>query len=330
MKKVFIIGDVFELMISIILSERDDIFIIYTYNFVENQDILKRTEKIRDCIFIDFNSDPYTKLLLYWYRKKFFLEHFFKKFKFFNINKIERIMSFSDQIVIAQYFISKNIPLDLYEHGIINYKESFNGLSIKIKKIFLNIDQPYGRSKNVENVYLLKPEKAPQIIRDKVKPLNLKKLSKEENKKEILEIFNLDENKIEIYKNKKYILLTQPLSEDGYMSEKDKIKIYKNILDKYNKNKIIIKPHPREKTEYFKVFGNIKIIKSVFPIELLDILDIKFERAITLFSSSALNINTDKVDFYGSEIDERLFKEFGSMDKIFKRNAFLSDRDENN
>ena len=65
-----------------------------------------------------------------------------------------------------------------------------------------------------------------------------------------------------------------------------------------------------------------------FPAELFNLLDIKFEKAITIFSTAALTDSKVKVDFYGTEIHPKLLKKFGSQDTIMKRNAFFLDEEE--
>ncbi|MBY3790480.1 hypothetical protein HPQ32_19160 [Photobacterium carnosum] len=57
------------------------------------------------------------------------------------------------------------------------------------------------------------------------------------------------------------LLITQPLSEDRIVTEKEKLSIYKELLYK-DKNKLVIKPHPREKTDYKKYFSDAIIINN--------------------------------------------------------------------
>ena len=47
---------------------------------------------------------------------------------------------------------------------------------------------------------------------------------------------------------------------------------------------------------------------QVSPAELLTLLDIHFEKAITIFSTAALTDDKVQVDFYGTEIHPKLFK----------------------
>lgn len=110
--------------------------------------------------------------------------------------------------------------------------------------------------------------------------------------------------------------MTQPLSEDEIITEEEKIKIYREIIEKQNGRKIYIKAHPREKTNYGDIFKelNIKIIENGFPIELLLLLNINFSKVITLFSTGALNFKgRSEVEFIGTEKYPKLYERFGKI-----------------
>ena len=130
--------------------------------------------------------------------------------------------------------------------------------------------------------------------------------------------------KLKRIKSKKYLLLTQPLSEDGTLSEKEKIEIYSEILSNYDLKDIVIKVHPREKLNYRNIFPEVEILDEYFPVELFKIFNIEPEKVITIFSSAVFGIaKRENIDFYGTEINEKILKKFGSMDHIMVRNKFL-------
>lgn len=187
-----------------------------------------------------------------------------------------------------------------------------------------------GRDSAVKKIYLTGLAPIPEEIKDKVEIINLKELWNKKSdveKEEILNIFGFDKNIVNNIKNRKYILYTQPLSEDEVLLESEKIELYSKILEKYDKNYVVLKKHPREKTDYKKIFPDIEVMDQVFPAELLTLLDIHFEKAITIFSTAALTDDKVQVDFYGTEIHPKLFKRFGSQDKIMKRNVFLNEEE---
>ena len=193
---------------------------------------------------------------------------------------------------------------------------------MKLKNPFYS---PYGYSKKIKKIYLTGLAQIPEEIKNKVEIIDLKKLWKlktREEQQEILEIFGFNNNLIKELKEKNIILFTQPLSEDGILNEQEKIELYSKIILKYPKEKLIIKTHPREKTNYSKIFNEIYILEQNFPAEIFKLLEISFKKGVTLFSTAVLTNNCKEIDFYGTEVHPKLLKKFGSMEHIMKRNKF--------
>lgn len=265
--------------------------------------------------------------------KKNFLKYFkeyFKLYKYlYKINLLNNIIFYGNDNL--DYFIFFRNKIILLEDGLLNYQLKKITLKSIIKNILLLrplFFKSYGCSKYVKKIYLTGLAPIPEEIKDKVEIINLKELwskKTEEEKKEILDIFGFDENIINKIKNKKNILFTQPLSEDRFISEEEKIELYRKIIFNYSKKDLVIKTHPREKTSYKKYFPEIEILNQSFPAELFDLLDIKFETAITIFSTAALNFSKNsKIDFYGTKVHSNLLKQWGDSEKIMKANKFLN------
>lgn len=201
---------------------------------------------------------------------------------------------------------------------------------IKLENIFFDGSQT---SKFVKKIYMTGLAPIPEEIKDKVEIINIKELwnkKTEEEKREILDVFNFDKNILSTIKDKKTILFTQPISEDNFVREEEKIDLYKKVLKNYDLKDLIIKTHPREKTDYRKYFSEALILDNVFPSEFFMLFDVKFDKAITLFSTAVLNLKDVKeIDFYGTEVHPKLLEFFGSLDNIYKRNKFLNENDNN-
>lgn len=216
-----------------------------------------------------------------------------------------------------------------YSTILVDYFNKRQGIKKVIDTIFQR-KKMLGRDSAVKKIYLTGLAPIPEGIKNKVEIVNLKELwdkKSDDEKEEILNIFGFDKNIVNSIKNRKHILYTQPLSEDEVLLENEKIELYSKILKKYDKNCIVLKKHPREKTDYKKIFPDIEVMDQVFPAELLTLLDIHFKKAITIFSTAALTDSKVKVDFYGTEIHPKLFERFGSQDTIMKRNAFLDEEE---
>lgn len=174
---------------------------------------------------------------------------------------------------------------------------------------FLNQKEALGSHKNIKKVYLTNENDNP-LIKDKVEVMDIQKLwneKTEKEKEEILEIFNIDPNIVSNFNDETVLILTQPLSEDRLISYNQEMEIYENILNHFSSSDIILKPHPREKKDYSKIFPNVKVIENSFPIELLGLIGIKPKTVASIVSTAILNFKDAEQYIYDGELySERL------------------------
>lgn len=284
-------------------------------------EVLKMFQKIVKRIFI-VRETSIKKNILKYYKSRLELYIFFKKLP------SKKDIYGNDGL---EYSEQKKRGYIILEDGLINYqKKRDKSVADRIKLLF-KLRNPfyeeYGYSKNVKKIYLTGLAEIPKAIKDKVEIINLEELwskKSEEEKKQINEIFGVNIESLQKIEDRKIILFTQPLSEDGIISEEEKIEIYSKILEKYQQKDIIIKSHPREKTNYSDYFPECYVMKEKYPVELMILNGLKVDRAITLFSTAVFSLNKmAKVDFYGTEVHPKLLERFGSMDHIIKRNCYL-------
>lgn len=197
----------------------------------------------------------------------------------------------------------------IIEDGLINYRElsktpKINRIVEIILHIFgiyiLNSKEGYGTHENVKKVYLTR-KPFPESVKNKAEYLDMQKNwdnLPENEKNNILNIFNFDN---EILKEKVVVLLTQTHCEDGDLDYKEEIGIYKEIVRNNSSKNLVIKPHPREVTNYEKVFPDIKIINKDFPIEIMSLFDNNIEKIITINSTAALHFPKEKIEIYMGE-----------------------------
>lgn len=203
----------------------------------------------------------------------------------------------------------------IIEDGLMNYSiepiethkiNRFIDLFLHICGIyFLDIRETLGTHKNIKKIFLT--HECPfENIKNKVIIINMKKLWDEktiEEQQEILQIFNVDKNKLEKI-NKDYpLLLTQPFSESGLISYDEEINIYKKLLN--NSKKIIIKPHPNEKKDYSKIFPDAIIINKEFPIELMELIGVNVNNIYTINSTAALNFKNSNIHIYSEKTSSK-------------------------
>jgi hypothetical protein len=222
----------------------------------------------------------------------------------------------------------RRYPYYLLEDGTVNY--TLNDQSLQKNSIRVAIrnflrgyhkNKPFGLSKNCKKIYLTGLAPIPSIIKNKVEIIDPKDLwnNKTENEQEeILNLLNFEKRFILEIQQRPYILLTQALSEDGYITESEKIELYKKVLSKYDLAKVIIKTHPRETTDYTKVFNKVLVIDKPFPFEILQLLDVPIKKIITLFSTAALDMGNE-VDWIGTTVHPKLLECFGNLDNMAKK-----------
>ena len=295
--------------------------------------VCKKMEKIKIYKYRDLS---YKKHLILFYIEKFRL--FFYLFKMKILGDSSYYLYGEDMMM--SYFYKKR-KIHLIEDGTWSYKirEEEKSFLKRLKRL-VRLENPFynfsGEDNSVEKIYLTGLGKIPTSIKEKVEIINLKKLWKEktiEERSKILNFFDINLEKLKRIKSKKYLLLTQPLSEDGTLNEKEKIEIYSNILSNYDLKNIVIKVHPREKLNYKNIFPEVEVLDEYFPVELFKIFNIEPEKVITIFSSAVFGIaKRENIDFYGTEINEKILRKFGSMNHIMVRNKFLmkktSEKDE--
>lgn len=319
MEKIYIMNNIYSLYLILLHEtlEKNDAILISRNDF--NKEIIERL-KVKYNIKLIY--EPKNKFLRFINYKVYF-SYQLKKY----LNSKYKLVMSCDHRLLGQYFLNHGKEYFLIEDGSATYTN--RGIkNLKLRNILGLNSQNFGRSKMCKKIYLTGLAPIPEDIKDKVEIINLQELwnkKTKEEKQEILEIFGFNIELINNLKNKSKVIYTQPLSEDGVISEEEKIKLYSKIISNYNKNDLVIKKHPREKTDYKKVFPEIEVLNQNFPAELFSVLNIKFQKAITIFSTAALVNKKIEIDFYGTEIHSKLLKRFGSMESIMKRNAVLNE-----
>ena len=172
-----------------------------------------------------------------WSYKRYPILYFLEKFKLFRCLFRIEVLENKDCCLWGEdammiYFFKKR-KIYLIEDGIINYRirEEEKYFFKRLKRL-LKLDNPFynfsGEDKSVEKIYLTGLGEIPASIKEKVEIIGLKKLWDEktiEERNKILNFFDINLEKLKRIKSKKYLLLIQPLSEDGTLSEKEKIEL---------------------------------------------------------------------------------------------------------
>lgn len=228
--------------------------------------------------------------------------------------------------LLFQKFLFFNYPKHYFrilEDGLLVYREIHNPITRIIKFIHSVPDRPSDAL--FREICVAHPEKLPARVQSKAQKLTSDTLVKTLNSQEKQELtdFFLKDFAPDTEHSKSLLIITQPLSEDHFVSEEYKLDLYKKIADDYHKKgyQIYLKMHPRETSNYSLVLpADGKIIPASFPLEILNLHpSLTFEKGITLFSS-ALN-NCDFIEeklFLGEQWDSKIFAELQKRFKIAK------------
>ncbi len=236
-----------------------------------------------------------------------------KQFDFIGDSEINL---FYNRGINSFYFLTrfkKNTFIQL-ESGIANYTPMVSILKAFKRRFILKTPQGDGRDKQIKKIEVKFPENLPPETRKKGVKLDLQDIIESlENsrKQELLNIFSQGHS-FSLNNNKKLILITQPLSEDKFITEDYKISLYNKILNEYASDfEVYLKPHPREITEYKDKFDiDINELPRNFPLEILNFsTEIVFDKGITIFSGALNNLeNIGERIFLGQDYDKKLIQ----------------------
>jgi hypothetical protein len=173
----------------------------------------------------------------------------------------------------------------------------------------------HGQDDFVTSIILSKPTFALDRLKQKLIPFSFKgswvNLSYE-GKCCICSIFWLEHDNCLSYfstLNGKDILLTQPLSEDGHITEKEKIQLYKTLLSKYDIKDVYIKTHPREVTAYSDY--NFKVLNLRCPAQFFEFYSVEFSTVISLFSSGINELTAERKVYAGTVMFDEISSKVG-------------------
>lgn len=324
-KKICYVNTLYPLFLFMLMeSERDEKEIFFFLGKAIPKEVATR---IKNSKYLNKNFENKNKLKKYYdiYSAYRGLEQFIIK-----ENLKDKEIYLQDNMEYSQFFLNHIENCFSLEDGVVNYNEkALNEIINKKEKnrFFKNFRDKFlkkskiryktlGLSEKIQKIYLTGLMEIPEVIKNKVELVNIKEKWEKlplEKKKKILNIFGFDNNNLKILNEEenKILLITQTFSEDKFISEEEKIKMYEEIINMYPGQKIVIKPHPRERTNYSKIFPNVEIIRSNFPLEVLMVLNIKFKEVVTVYSTAALNFKgITNVNFLGTENYPKIKEKF--------------------
>lgn len=318
-KRVCLAGSLYSLLVYLASSTADEIentFFIFDSYIPKNF-----TQRFEHVYWINRNKWYFKYLSISWFF--FFL---LRITKFHWINKSVEIYANDHLPCSAGILFNKKYTMIEDSAGICSHfcngQRIQHMLDIQKQKTFKFYHYLYGKvyanyfgyGSTCTSVLLTIDDNA-DYLKGKVKkiiPLNNQWDSYSERKQKLIQNFyNLSTNDIEMMKNAQLILFTQPLYLDGVGIDVHR-NVYKKIISRYPLSELLIKTHPRDNFNYQELSDNIKIFQKMIPSQIFNMMGIKFNKAITIFSSAVNSFDYKiQIDWYGTEVDPTIFKIFG-------------------
>jgi len=203
------------------------------------------------------------------------------------------------------------------------YKKNIKQRASKVKCFFIDLLfgrvflRPFGVNSQCKQIVFSKNDLHPTLLGKNIQIKSLEQLwdgASEQKKETILQLFDINNDDIAFLSSKSIIIFTQPLFKDNITSEEEQVQIYDEIIKQYPAQEVLLKPHPRDSIDYSFYFPNIAIIRKNIPSQLLDLLDIKFKKAVTISSSSVLSFHYDiEIDWIGTKIHPKIEAAWGEI-----------------
>jgi hypothetical protein len=246
---------------------------------------------------------------VFYYR---FLNNYYAPYirKYNSILENNVINIFNDTEYFNIFLIKKYPNFNLLEDGLWAHSPIKKNFSFFIKFFILNQPIKFGNSSKIKKIIVKDIDRLPHDLQKKGEKYSINNLVKQLTLKNIETLKNIFFSDYEMdalaADEKKIIILTQPISEEGYITEDEKVEIYNNIINKYNiflSYKVYIKNHPRDLTDYSMFIESVSIIPGHIPFEIFSLVKgIHFDIGITLWSSSIFNVDQiDRKIFLGQE-----------------------------
>lgn len=199
-----------------------------------------------------------------------------------------------DHLFLSRAFLEN--PIILIEDGEGNYNPK---CAISHKNMLDSSETyfAYGFDQKVKRILLTGLKKIPEEISEKTEYINPSEQWRQKNDKEkqiISEIFGFPYAELIKLTNegRTILFLTEPYAHIGggdVIPVEKMVDMYKEILSNYDKNRIIIKPHPADTTDYESLMPGYCVVSRQFPVQLIQWTEIPVQRVIVMHRSTCIH-----------------------------------------
>lgn len=261
---------------------------------------------------------------IYWYG--------LKRFKFYIWPFLHTAQIFGEDQVLYCWLVLNGLSYIMLEDGTGTYRQPDvcrkNLFQMIERHMFRPISYAYwGQNEFCKGFILTNPEVFDAHGKSVTK-LNIKdawSTASERKKKFIFSVYGVSmEVLVSLMKGIENIVLTQPFSENGEMTENEKLSCYRYIIETYGLNPevTLLKTHPRERTDYGQIFKGYRICTLKIPVELMALVSANVRRVFTLTSTGAFMFHSfAEVVWLGSRISPSLRRLYGDVPDMINRKA---------
>lgn len=202
---------------------------------------------------------------------------------------------------VSIYNMSKNVTL-IEDGSMVYKKKADNPIKKIIKKSLFGIKYNFVNDAKISEIKVSFPNEYPEAFRNKISKLDMDVLMENIDHEDIVTIISafIDTETVRKLEDistttskSKILILTQPFYLFNGVPQERQIEMYRDIYETYkDKYDIFIKKHPSDKLDYN--FEGVIEINGKFPSELLNYMDIEFEKAIGICTSAVDQIRANE------------------------------------
>jgi len=138
------------------------------------------------------------------------------------------------------------------------------------------------------------------------------KKADEKKKRFITEVFGLSEDLKLKLENRDIVYFSNAFCDDWVFTEDEYRVFAQKLLSKYDAKRLVIKPHPRDYFNYTAYFPDVVVLPHIVPSQLLDMVGIRFKKAITITSSAVFDMGYPlEIDWYGKKCHPNILERYG-------------------
>ncbi|MBO1305420.1 hypothetical protein JZO70_04570 [Enterococcus sp. 669A] len=230
----------------------------------------------------------------------------------------------------SNYLFKKAKKVVFIEDAELMYKYPENKKIKKIlRKYVYRINYDFTSEDKVEKILVSHPEKFPINIQRKSELLDFSKLIsnlKEDSKTKIFELFDFDFN-FDNQNNESVLIMTQPLSENKYITENEKKSIFNDIVVFYERKgyQVFLKKHPLDSSNY-PFEENVSQINKFIPSEILEMVNYEFSKVVSIASSGIFSVPSKvKMNVCSDFFDDPSYNHIRVCLKIFLDRELAND-----